>query len=159
MIRTSFFDNYSAENMAAEIERVMASKCGNEQMWTLRAAGLVRAVLDILCYMRDVEGTRLDESVIHEHMTIEKASVLSRRKDLPDEVTARLRSYFRGLPGYNEADAIAGSFGDLCREQHGYLTLQTKGVYEVILASDFRERLRRRARMMVRYLIVACRSW
>ena len=115
---------------------MMPESGGDNAMWKDRAVSLMGALMPALTYKRDHANTRLDVSVIRDHLSLNAIVRVSRDKTIPLRITRAVTGYLETLPGFN-----ANAYDDEGRErapgpgeppfdmttsnqQHGFLSMQ-----------------------------------
>lgn len=112
-----------AETLRSLVVSLMRDS-GGDDMWKGRASALLAATLQTLVYLRDNQGLNISVGVLREYLPLDRTLELTQRTDIPEHSIGLLKKYLLDLPGYNEADALAGDISPKCYEQHGFLTMQ-----------------------------------
>jgi intracellular multiplication protein IcmO len=130
------FSSGSSSYLTNLVVSLMDEAKGENAMWKGRAVALMGAMMPVLTYKRDTQGTRLDVTTIQESLSLQAVIRLSRDTSLPDRITAGLKNYLETLPGFT-----ANAFDDDGNEappgpndpprdttvpfqQHGFLAMQ-----------------------------------
>ena len=113
-----------ATGSADELNRLLADAIkqfsAEPPYWNDHCFGLVACVAQVLCFMRDREGLRLDAETLLSHLRFDKLYALyQRRDDFPAPLGVELQGRVQWLPGFEEARGAEQSEHTL--RVHGFM--------------------------------------
>jgi hypothetical protein len=122
--RTKSFDDALTGESAADLTELLTGLMDESEhdnaWWKSRAISLLSDVLAAAVWMRDHAQVQLKATGLLEHITLGGVDCLSRQAKLPPLLAGNLMTHLRALPGFQLG---APTFGDVMREQHGYIQM------------------------------------
>jgi len=133
----NLFEHGTADSIMEMLNGFMGESSGESSMWRGRAISLGQVVLRALCELRDHHVEVITIERIRFYFQLSKIEELTKHPLLSDKTKQGLQFYLNELPGWtDESDTDGAAESSRGRseanKQHGYLTMQFTGVFEML---------------------------